>query len=159
MSAFIENLKARAKEDLKTIVLAEGEELRTIQCADIVKKEGYAKVVLLGNPEKINAVAKAENLEVTEEDFVKECETMAEVYQMEADKVKEMLGEEGKKSVMKDLVIQKAMDFVADNAKAKKATKKAPAKKAKAENGEVAEEKKTTKKAAAKKTTKKADAE
>lgn len=64
MSAFIENLKARAKEDLKTIVLAEGEELRTIQCADIVKKEGYAKVVLLGNPEKINAVAKAENLDI-----------------------------------------------------------------------------------------------
>ena len=126
----------------------------------------------------LEAVAKAENLEVTEEDFVKECETMAEVYQMEADKVKEMLGEEGKKSVMKDLVIQKAMDFVADNAKAKKATKKAakkaedgeaaeekkpakkaPAKKAKAEDGEAAEEKKTTKKAPAKKTTKKADAE
>lgn len=126
----------------------------------------------------LEAVAKAENLEATEEDFVKECETMAEVYQMEADKVKEMLGEEGKKSVMKDLVIQKAMDFVADNAKAKKATKKAakkaedgeaaeekkpakkaPAKKAKAEDGEAAEEKKTTKKAPAKKTTKKADAE
>ena len=125
----------------------------------------------------LEAVAKAENLEATEEDFVKECETMAEVYQMEADKVKEMLGEEGKKSVMKDLVIQKAMDFVADNAKAKKATKKAtkkaedgeaeekkpakkaPAKKAKAEEGEVAEEKKTTKKAPAKKATKKADAE
>ena len=126
----------------------------------------------------LEAVAKAENLEATEEDFVKECETMAEVYQMEADKVKEMLGEEGKKSVMKDLVIQKAMDFVADNAKAKKATKKAakkaedgeaaeekkpakkaPAKKAKAEDGEAAEEKKATKKAPAKKTTKKADAE
>ena len=129
MSAFIENLKARAKEDLKTIVLAEGEELRTIQCADIVKKEGYAKVVLLGNPEKINAVAKAENLEATEEDFVKECETMAEVYQMEADKVKEMLGEAGKTQIMEDLAVAKAVDFVVDNAKEVKPR----AKKAKAE--------------------------
>ena len=42
MSGFIDKLKERAKQDIKTIVLAEGEELRTIQCAGIVKKEGYA---------------------------------------------------------------------------------------------------------------------
>ena len=64
MSTFIEELKAKAKNDIKKIVLAEGEELRTIQCADIVKKEGYANVVLLGNPDKINEIAKAENLDI-----------------------------------------------------------------------------------------------
>ncbi len=64
MSEFIENLKKRAKENIKTIVLAEGEELRTIQCAAIVKKEGYAKNILLGNPEKIKAIAAAENLDI-----------------------------------------------------------------------------------------------
>ncbi len=64
MSTFIEGLKKRAKESVKTIVLAEGEELRTIQAAAIVKKEGYAVVKLLGNAEKINAIAKAENLDI-----------------------------------------------------------------------------------------------
>ena len=64
MSEFIENLKKRAKENIKTIVLAEGEELRTIQCVAIVKKEGYAKNILLGNPEKIKAIAAAEKLDI-----------------------------------------------------------------------------------------------
>ncbi len=64
MSAFIDQLKERAKQDIKTIVLAEGEELRTIQCAAIVKKEGYAKNILLGNPEKINSIAAAEGLDI-----------------------------------------------------------------------------------------------
>ena len=64
MSEFIENLKVKAKNDIKTIVIAEGEELRTIQCAAIVKKEGYAKNILLGNPEKIRTVAAKENLDI-----------------------------------------------------------------------------------------------
>lgn len=57
MSAFIDDLKSRAKENLKTIVLAEGEEIRTIKAAAIVKAEGYAKNILLGNPEKIAKMA------------------------------------------------------------------------------------------------------
>lgn len=57
MSAFIDGLKSRAKENLKTIVLAEGEEIRTIKAAAIVKAEGYAKNILLGNPEKIAKMA------------------------------------------------------------------------------------------------------
>ena len=40
MSEFVDSLKKRAKQNIKTIVLAEGEELRTIQAAAIVKKEG-----------------------------------------------------------------------------------------------------------------------
>lgn len=57
MSSFIDGLKARAKENIKTIVLAEGEEIRTIKAAAIVKAEGYAKNILLGNPEKISKMA------------------------------------------------------------------------------------------------------
>ena len=47
----------------------------------------------------LEAVAKAENLEATEEDFVKECETMAEVYQMEADKVKKCLAKKARRAL------------------------------------------------------------
>ena len=53
MSTFIEQLKERAKKDIKTIVLAEGEEIRTLKAAEMVKKEGYAKIILVGNPDKI----------------------------------------------------------------------------------------------------------
>jgi len=43
---------------------------------------------------------------------------------MEADKVKELLGEGGKKSVMEDLAINKAVEFVVENAKESKAKAK-----------------------------------
>lgn len=64
MSTFIDGLKAKAKADMKTIVLPEGEELRTIKAAAIVKAEGYAKNILLGNPDKIRKIAKEENLDI-----------------------------------------------------------------------------------------------
>ncbi len=65
----------------------------------------------------LEAVVEKENIEVSEDDYTKEVERMAEMYQMEADKVREMLGEDEKKNVMKDIAIQKAVEFVAENAK------------------------------------------
>ena len=41
---------------------------------------------------------------------------MAEVYQMEIDKVKELMGEREKKNIMQDLAVRKAAEFVAKNA-------------------------------------------
>ena len=67
----------------------------------------------------LEAVAKAENITVSEEDFDKEVAKMAEMYQMEADKVKESIGEEGKKQMMEDLAVQKAAEFVVNEAKEK----------------------------------------
>ena len=64
----------------------------------------------------LEAVVKAENITVSEEDFDAEAAKMAETYKMEADKVKELLGEEGKKQVMEDLAVAKAAEFVAENA-------------------------------------------
>lgn len=57
MSAFLDKIIERAKTDKKTIVLAEGEELRTVKAADMVLKQGIANVILLGNEEKINSLA------------------------------------------------------------------------------------------------------
>lgn len=57
MSQFLDRIKERAKTEKKTIVLAEGEELRTVQAADMVLKQGIANVILLGNEEKIKAHA------------------------------------------------------------------------------------------------------
>lgn len=80
----------------------------------------------------LEAVAVAEKLEATEEDFEEEVKTMAEVYSMDTDKVKELLGENGKKQVMQDIVVKKAAEFVTENAKEEKAAAKKSTKKTKA---------------------------
>lgn len=67
----------------------------------------------------LEAVVAKEKIEVSEEEYEKETERMAEVYQMEVDKVREMLGENEKKQIMQDLAIQKAVEFVVENAKEK----------------------------------------
>ena len=67
----------------------------------------------------LEAVVKAENIVATEEDFDNEIARMAEMYKMEADKVKESIGEEGKKQFMEDLAVSKAVEFVVNEAKEK----------------------------------------
>jgi len=57
LSTFLDRIKERAKQDKKTIVLAEGEEIRTVKAADIILKEGIADLILLGNEEKIKSLA------------------------------------------------------------------------------------------------------
>ena len=69
----------------------------------------------------LEAVVKAENIEVTQEEYEKELETMAEVYQMEIAKVKDLMGEREKKNIMQDLAVRKAAEFITDNAKESKA--------------------------------------
>ena len=58
----LDKIKVKAKADVKHVVLPEGEEERTIRAAEIITKEGIAKLTLLGNPEAIKA--KAETLGV-----------------------------------------------------------------------------------------------
>ncbi len=65
-----------------------------------------------------------EKMEATEEEFEAEVAKMAEGYKMEPDKVKELLGEGGKKQVMEDICVNKAVEFVVENAKEAKASKK-----------------------------------
>lgn len=56
MSA-IEKIKAKARADVKHIVLPEGTEPRTVQASAKILKEGVARVTLLGNPEEVRKVA------------------------------------------------------------------------------------------------------
>ena len=53
MSAFLDKMKAQAKADLKTIVLPEGEDPRTIEAAKAIVAEGIANIVILGDPAEI----------------------------------------------------------------------------------------------------------
>ncbi len=54
---FIQQLKQRASENKKRIVLPEGLEERTLRAADTILAEGFADVILIGNPEKVNEAA------------------------------------------------------------------------------------------------------
>ncbi len=72
----------------------------------------------------LEAVVAAEKIEASEEDFEAEVTKMAEAYQMENDKIKELLGENGKKQMMEDLCVNKAVEFVVENAKETKAKAK-----------------------------------
>ena len=64
----------------------------------------------------LEAVAKAENITVSEEDFNAELDTMAEAYQIDRDKILDMIGEDAKSQIEKDILIKKALEFCADNA-------------------------------------------
>lgn len=64
----------------------------------------------------MEAVAKAENIAASEEEYEEEMKVMADAYQIEVDKVKEMMGEKEKKSIMADIAVRKAIEFVAENA-------------------------------------------
>ena len=64
----------------------------------------------------LEAVAAAENIQASEEDVDAEIAKLAEQYKMEADKVKEILGEYQLDEMKKDIAIQKAADLVTEAA-------------------------------------------
>ena len=64
----------------------------------------------------LEAVAKAENIEATEEDLDAEMTKMAEMYKMEVEKVKELISDYQRDEMKKDIAIQKAVDLVTEAA-------------------------------------------
>ncbi len=67
----------------------------------------------------LEAVAKEEGFEVTDEDIDNEISRMAEQYGMDAGEFKPLVGEYEKEQIAEDLKIKKAVDYVVDNAKEK----------------------------------------
>jgi phosphate acetyltransferase len=54
---FLEQISLRAKSDLKTIVLPESSDIRTIKAAALIQEKGIANIVLVGNPQEIKELA------------------------------------------------------------------------------------------------------
>ena len=65
----------------------------------------------------LEKIAETENIEVTEEEINSELEKMASMYNMEAEKLKEYMGDAEKESIKKDLAVQKAVDLLVASAK------------------------------------------
>ena len=64
----------------------------------------------------LEAIAKVENIEITDEKLDEEIAKMAEAYQMEADKLKSFMGDKEKEQMKQDMAVQEAITFVVDNA-------------------------------------------
>ena len=64
--SFIEQIKQRAKQEIKTIVLPEATDTRILEAAQIIKEEGYAKVILIGNEEEVRKLAQEKNIDLGE---------------------------------------------------------------------------------------------
>ena len=62
--SFIEQIKERAKTEIKTIVLPEATDKRILEAAQIVKNEGYARVILIGNEEEVKKIANEKKINI-----------------------------------------------------------------------------------------------
>ena len=67
----------------------------------------------------LEEIVKAEKIEASEEDYEEELKVMAEAYQMEVDRVKEMLPEKSVSQIKADIAVRKAAEFAVENAKEK----------------------------------------
>ena len=73
--SFIEEIKERARKDIKTIVLPEAEDVRTLEATKMVLDEKFAKVILIGNKEKVLEKAKENNIDITEVEIINPVES------------------------------------------------------------------------------------
>ena len=64
----------------------------------------------------LEAIAKAEKIEITDEKVEEEIAKMAEMYGMEVEKLKEYMGEDEKEQMKADMAVQEAVTFLVDNA-------------------------------------------
>ena len=81
------------------------------QLKDQMKDQARTRIE---NSVVLEAIAEAENIEVSDEDIDAEIKKMAENYQMEEDKLKEMMSEREMDSMRTDLKLQKALDLITE---------------------------------------------
>lgn len=85
--------------------------------ADKIMKEMKPEAVKrIKNSLVLEAVAKAENIEVSEEEFEAELQKMADMYKMEIEKIKEFMQDAEAKQMKDDIAIQKAVELIVSSA-------------------------------------------
>lgn len=68
--SFVEEIKNRAKQEIKTIVLPEATDLRTLKATNQILKEEFCKIILIGNEEEILNLAKENDLDVSKAEII-----------------------------------------------------------------------------------------
>ena len=102
---FIDTIKERAKKDIKKIVLPEASDLRILKAAEMAVKSAYADIVLIGNKENINKMAKENNLDISKTTIIDpQISEKSEIY---ANSLYELRKEKG-------ITLEKARELVKD---------------------------------------------
>ena len=83
----------------------------------------------------LEQIAKDEKIEITDEELDAEIEKMAAQYGMEADKLKEYIGDNEKESMKRDLAVTKAVDLIMENVKERAKAKSKKEKEAEEKEG------------------------
>ena len=105
--SFIDEIKNRAKKDIKKIVLPESEDDRTLKATSEVLKQKFAEIILIGNKEKI--LKRANELKLNN---VEEAEIIDPVNSDKYDEFVEKFYELRKN---KGMTIEKAKEYMLDN--------------------------------------------
>ena len=65
MSVFIDSIKEKVKKNKKTIILPESEDIRVLKATEIITKEDFANIVLIGDENQVNDLAKLNNIDLS----------------------------------------------------------------------------------------------
>ena len=68
--AFIDVIKERAKKEIKTIVLPEATDIRTLKAVDMISKDEFCKIILIGEKEEIVKIASENNLDISKAEII-----------------------------------------------------------------------------------------
>ena len=102
---FIENIKERARKQIKTIVLPEAEDIRILKATEVALKEKYANIILIGNEKEILEKAKINNINIKGAEIIEPQES--EDYEKYAKLLYELRKHKG-------MTIEKAKEVVLD---------------------------------------------
>ena len=102
---FINSIKERARQNMKTIVLPEASDARILKAAEIALNEGYANIVLLGNHETVANVARENGIDISKATVIDPIESdRREAY---AERLYELRKEKG-------MTLEQAQELVKD---------------------------------------------
>ena len=104
--SFIEEIKQKARNKIKTIVLPETNDMRVLEAANTVLKEGFANIILIGNENEILNLAKTKNLDLSKAKIIDP--TKAPEYDEYVDAFYELRKAKG-------MTIEKAKELMLDN--------------------------------------------
>jgi len=68
--SFIDDIKQTARKETKTIVLPEATDIRTLKAVDIMAKDEFCKIVLVGNKEEITKIANENGFDISKAEIV-----------------------------------------------------------------------------------------
>ena len=103
---FIENMKEKAKTNIKIIVLPESEDIRVLQAASNIVKEGFANIVLVGDRNSIEKKAKENDINITNINIINPCDSKK--YDIYVEKFYDLRKEKG-------ITLEKAKEIIKDN--------------------------------------------